>query len=292
MTEARTAAAPSASASAQPGILPHAGLRPSVRTGPLAGVYAGNVSSVFMRGLRVIAKSNWLIILTGFFEPVFYLASMGIGMGAIIGGVSFHGQEVPYGAYIAPALLATSAMNGALYDSTMNVFFKLKYGKVYDGMLATSLGPLDVTLGEIGLALFRGLLYAAGFLGILAMFGLLGSWTALLALPAVVLIAFGFAALGFAATSYVKTWPQLDLIWFAMLPMFLLSGTFFPLDVYPQWAQVVIQILPLWHGVDLLRQLTTGLIDASAWGHVAYFAGMAAIGVVVATRRIRDLFFR
>lgn len=289
-------AQPAEPSGAEPGaapapMLPHPGVRPEVRRGLLDGVYAGNIRSVLMRGLRVIAKNNWLIVLTGFFEPVFYLASMGIGMGALIGDVEYRGRAVEYAAYIAPALLATSAMNGALYDSTMNVFFKLRYAKLYDGMLATSLGPLDVTLGEMGLALFRGLLYAAGFMGVMAIFGLIGSWTAVLALPAVLVIAFAFAAVGFAITSHVSTWQQLDFVWLAMLPMFLLSGTFFPLEVYPAWAQWAIQAMPLWHAVDLLRQLTTGILDASAWIHLAYFAAMIALGVVIATRRVRRLFF-
>ena len=142
------------------------------RLRPLKSLYGGNTRAVFARGLRVIARNNYLIVLTGFFEPVFYLLSMGLGLGALIGTVEFYGVEVPYAAFIAPALMAVSAMNGALYDSTMNVFFKMRYGKLYDQMLATSLGPLDVALGEILLALFRGLLYASGFMVVTTLLGL------------------------------------------------------------------------------------------------------------------------
>ena len=103
------------------------------------------------------ASTNWVVVLSGFFEPIFYLLSLGIGLGSLIGAVrTSTGNEIPYAAFIAPALLAVSAMNGAIYDSTWNVFFKMNFGKLYEGMLSTCLGPLDVALGEILLALLRG----------------------------------------------------------------------------------------------------------------------------------------
>ncbi len=260
--------------------------------GPLRGLYGGNTRSVIARGLRVIARNNWLIVLTGFFEPVFYLLSMGLGLGALIGAVEFYGNEVPYAAYIAPALMAVSAMNGALYDSTMNVFFRLRYGKLYDQMLSTSLGPLDVALGEIALALFRGLLYATGFMAVTTLLGLNLSWTAVLAIPAALVVAFGFAAVGLAATSFMKSFQHLDMVFFVMLPMFLLSATFFPITVYPEAVQWVIMAMPLWHAVDMIRQLTTGLIQPSIWGHLAYFGVMIAVGTTAATARLKALFLR
>ncbi|MDO5677187.1 MAG: ABC transporter permease [Propionibacteriaceae bacterium] len=259
---------------------------------PLRGLYGGRTHAVVARGMRVIARNNWLIVLTGFFEPVFYLLSMGLGLGGLIGGVEFYGREVPYAAYIAPALMAVSAMNGAMYDSTMNVFFKMRYGKIYDQMLSTSLGPMDVALGEIIMALFRGLLYASGFMVVTTLLGLNLSWTALLAIPAALIVAFGFASLGLAATSYMKSFQHLDVVWFAMIPMFLLSATFFPISVYPEWAQWVIMAFPLWHGVDMIRQLTTGMIQPSMWAHIAYFAVMILLGVTLATRRLKALFLR
>jgi lipooligosaccharide transport system permease protein len=262
------------------------------RLRPLKSLYGGNTRAVFARGLRVIARNNYLIVLTGFFEPVFYLLSMGLGLGALIGTVEFYGVEVPYAAFIAPALMAVSAMNGALYDSTMNVFFKMRYGKLYDQMLATSLGPLDVALGEILLALFRGLLYASGFMVVTTLLGLNLAWTALLAIPAALIVAFGFAAVGLAATSFMKSFQHLDLVYFVMLPMFLLSATFFPIDVYPEAVQGVIKALPLWHAVDMIRQLTTGLIQPTIWGHLAYFGAMILLGVTAATLRLRALFLK
>jgi lipooligosaccharide transport system permease protein len=216
---------------------------------------------------------------------------MGIGLGALIGAVETStGLVVSYAAFIAPALLAVSAMNGAIYDSTWNVFFKLNYGRLYEGMLSTSLGPLDVALGETLYALLRGLVYASGFLIIMQFAGLNLSWTAILALPAVVLIAFGFASLGMAVTSYMKAFQHMDWIQFVMLPMFLFSATFYPISVYPEWVQAIVQALPLWHGVELVRGLTTGALHPGMLGHVAYYIVMIAIGLLLTTRRLRALF--
>jgi lipooligosaccharide transport system permease protein len=166
----------------------------------------------------------------------------------------------------------------------------MQYSKLYNGMLSTSLGPLDVAIGEISLALLRGLMYAAGFLVVMQVLGLNLSWTALLALPAVLLIAFGFASLGMAITSYMKTFQQMDWIQFVLLPMFLFSATFYPITVYPEPIQYVVQALPLWHGVELLRGLTTGALSIAMVWHVLYFVVMVAIGMVFTTNRLKALF--
>jgi lipooligosaccharide transport system permease protein len=254
------------------------------------GLSAGNAKAVIERGLRATMSNNYLIILSGFFEPVFYLFSMGVGLGAIIGTIEVDGTEVSYGAYIAPALLAVSAMNGAIYDSTWNVFFKLNFGKLYQTMLLTSLGPLDVAVGEITLALLRGGVYAVGFLIVMQSMGLVLSPLAILAIPAVLLIAAGFASIGMAFTSYMKTFQQMDWLPMVMLPMFLFSATFYPITVYPEGIQIMIQSFPLWHGVELIRMLTTGVVTPVIGVHIAYYVVMLAVGVVVVSRRLRKLF--
>jgi len=262
-----------------------------IRTGSGKALWAGNPHTVVQRGLIAARSSSWTVVLSGFFEPVFYLLSMGIGMGKLIGDIQLPGGEaIPYAAYIAPALLATSAMNGAIYDSTWNVFFKLNYGKLYEGMLSTSLGPLDVALGEILYAMLRGLLYATGFMVIMQLLGLNLAWTAIFAIPAVLVIAFGFASLGMAITSYMKTFQQMDWINFVLLPMFLFSATLFPITAYPQWVQGVIMAFPLWHGVELVRGLTTGVLTPAMWWHVLYFVVMIAVGLVFTAKRLRALF--
>jgi lipooligosaccharide transport system permease protein len=262
-----------------------------VRSRFLGSLYAGNARAVVARGALATRSTNYLIVLSGFFEPIFYLVSLGYGLSGFVGGVeTTTGQVVPYAAFIAPALLAVSAMNGAVYDSTWNVFFKMNYSKLYQGMLSTSLGPLDVAFGEIILALARGGAYAVGFLIVMQVLGLNLAYTAILALPAVLLIAFGFASLGMAITSYMKTFQQMDWIAFVMLPMFLFSATFYPITVYPEPIQWLVQALPLWHGVELIRGLTTGALSVAMLGHVLYYVVMIAIGLVFTTSRLKKLF--
>lgn len=268
------------------------GGRPGVRAW-LASNSSGNTRAVLERGFKVIRNQNWIIIVSGFFEPVFYLLSMGLGLGALIGTVvGPGGHPISYAAYIAPALLATSAMNGAIYDSTWNVFFKLRFAKLYAGMLATSLGPLDVAAGEILMALFRGLLYATAFTGVITVMGLVTSWWALAMIPVALLIALGFAALGMAVTSYFSTFQQMDWINIALLPMFMFSATLFPIDAFPEAVQWLVMALPLWHGVELMRQLSVGHFEASTAVHLGYFLVMSVLGVAFTTRRLRSLFLR
>ncbi len=264
--------------------------RPTPRLG---GLYGGNIRAVMERGFIAIARQNWIVVVAGFFEPLLYLLAMGFGLGGLVGTVQGpHGQAITYAAYIAPALLATSAMNGAVYDTTMNVFFKLNFGKIYLTMMQTSLGPLDVALGEILLALFRGMLYAIGFMLVITVLGLITSPWAILMVPAALLVSFCFASMGMAITSYLKTFQQLDLVTFFMLPMFLFSSTLYPISVFPRGVQIMIQILPLWHAVELMRQLAFGAASWMTVAHIAYFVALAVVGVVVASRRLRALFLR
>lgn len=257
----------------------------------LSSLYARNARSVVYRGVLASKSSNAIVIVSGFFEPVFYLLALGLGLGSLIGTVqTADGVDVPYAAFIAPALLAVAAMNGAVFDSTWNVFFKIKFAKLYEGMLATTLGPLDVALGEITLALARGGLYAAGFMIVMQVLGLNLSLTAVLAIPAVLLIAFGFASVGMAITSYLKTFQQMDWINFILLPMFLFSATLYPITVYPEAVQWFVMAMPLWHGVELVRGLTTGVLGPLMLVHVLYYVVMVVAGLVFTTKRLRALF--
>ena len=254
-----------------------------------AGNYVGRAHALLLRSATA-SRRTWVAFVSGFFEPIFYLLALGQGLGSLVGSVEGPGGvPISYAAFIAPGLLAASAMNGAVFDSTYNVFFKLKYARLYDAMLATPLGPIDIALGEIGWALIRGGLYALAFLTALAGFGLLVSWWALLALPAALVIAFAFAAVGMAATSFMRSWQDFDLVALVILPMFLFSTTFYPITVYPRWLQMIIECLPLYHAVELMRGLTTGVVGPALLGHLAYFAVMILIGVALAARRLKAL---
>jgi lipooligosaccharide transport system permease protein len=239
---------------------------------------------LFERNLMVYRRS-WMVIVSGFFEPLFYLFSLGLGLGHYVGRV----DGVPYAAFIAPGLLAASAMNGAVFDSTINIFFKLRYGKVYDAILVTPMGPTDVALGEGAWALFRGLLYATGFIVTAAALGLIHSWWALLALPSTVVIGFSFAGIGMAAATFMRSWQDFDLIQLVQLPMFLFSTTFYPLSIYPVAVQWIVRVSPLYHAIELVRSLTLGTVGWSSLSHLAYLLFLGAVGMAIARRRMAGL---
>jgi lipooligosaccharide transport system permease protein len=256
------------------------------------GLYAGRARMLVHRAV-LVNKRAWMTVFSGFFEPIFYLIALGVGFGKLVSHVvGPGGAPISYVAFVAPALLASSAMNGAVLDSTFNVFHKLKYAKLYDSILVTPLGPADIALGEISWALLRGALYAAGFLLVMAVAGLLTSPWALLALPAALLIALAFASIGMAATTFLRSWQDFDLVQLAIMPMFFFSTTFYPLSVYPRPLQLAVECFPLYHGVTLMRQLTTGYVDWGSLGHVGYFVVMAVIGAAWAARRLKKLLLR
>jgi lipooligosaccharide transport system permease protein len=185
-------------------------------------------------------------------------------------------------------MLAASAMNGAVFEST-NIFFKLKYGKTYDGVLATPVEPIDVASGEIGWTLARGSMYAAAFMLVMTVMGLMESPLAILAFPATILIGFAFGAVATASVTYMRTWQDLDLVGFITLPLFLFSATFYPLDVYPPALQVVAWFSPLYHGVVLVRGLTLGVLSWTMLINVAFLAAMGIAGSIVTARRVTKM---
>lgn len=229
----------------------------------------------------------WKVVFSGFFEPVFYLFAVGIGLGAHVGDVVLPGgQAVTYAAFVAPALMAASAMNGAVIETTFNIFFKLQFGKVYEGILTTPMQPTDIAIGEIGWALLRGLLYSTAFVGVMWGLGMTESGLAIFAVPAATLVGFAFGAGGLAAATWMKSWQDFDLVTLVTMPLFLFSGTFFPIDVYPSWLQWVVKLSPLYHGNELLRGFTLGVVDWTMLGHATFLLVMGLIGATIAARRL------
>lgn len=180
-------------------------------------------------------------------------------------------------------------MNGAVLDATNDVFFKFKHAKLYDVMLATPLGPLDVALGEITWATIRGALYAVGFLVDLAALGVLTSLWSLLMLPAALLICFGFASVGMAGATFMRSWQHLEYVQLVLVPMFLFSTTFSPLTVYPAALRVLVQVFPLSHGVEMMRTLAVGPPTLATMAHASYFVAMTIVGFAIVTRRLGRL---
>jgi lipooligosaccharide transport system permease protein len=254
--------------------------------------YSGRPQQVLLRNWLSFKSSAWIAVISGFFEPVLYLLSFGYGIGELVGNISTTTGNISYAAYIAPGLLATSAMNGAMFDSTWNVFFKLNESRLYKAMLATSLGPLDVALGEIAWALMRGGIYATAFTLVLAGLGLVTSWWALLAVPAAIIVAFGFASFGMAITSYMKSHHQMNFFEIFLLPMFLFSGAFYPLTVFPGWAQAIIKALPLGQGIELVTKAMAGNFGIGLLVNVTYFIVMICAGLFFTTKRLNALFMK
>ncbi len=260
-----------------------------------------SVASVFSalpgrRGLRLMERHArlyrrlWLVVASGAAEPAFYLLSVGVGVGALVGDVAGPGGHlVPYRAFVAPGLLAVSALNGALNDSTFNVYGRLKFEKLYDAVLTTPLGAQDVALAEIGWAVLRGVIYSVSFLIVMAVMGLIRSPWAVLALPCAALVSFATAAIGVWLTTFMKSWQNFEYVMLVAVPMFLFSGTFYPLSVYPHVIGAIVAWSPLYQGVVILRDLVLGAPSVDLVWRAGYLIALGALGLALAGRRIGKL---
>lgn len=235
----------------------------------------------------------WLVILSGFFEPLLYLLSIGVGVGALVGDLTLPGgRTITYAAFVAPAMLASSAMSGALSETTFNFFSKIKYMKLYDGVLATPVRPFEIALGELSWAMARGAIYSAGFLAVMVGMGLTSAGWALLAFPAALLVGFAFGGLGMALATFMRSWQDFDLMASVQYALFLFSGTFVPASSYPAVLRVLVELTPLYQSVELVRGITTGSVGWGALGNAAYLVAATAVGLAIAGRRVGRLLLR
>jgi lipooligosaccharide transport system permease protein len=232
-------------------------------------------SRMWLRDVTLYRASWQRNVLPNFFEPVLYLLSIGLGLGLYVGRQM---GGVDYAVFIAPGLAAAAAMNGAVFETTFNVFVKLRFAKLYDAVITTPLEPEDVAVGELAWAVTRSLIYGGAFLAVMAVLGLVRSPLALLAPLAFVLVGLSFALLGLIYTSLI---PQIDLYSFFftlfITPLFLFSGIFFPIDTLPAVAQPIAWATPLHHGVELLRALALTGTLTGAGGHALWLLGFAAV---------------
>jgi lipooligosaccharide transport system permease protein len=238
-------------------------------------------------------RGYWWVLVSGFFEPLLYLASIGVGVGHLVGNVALpHGRTVTYAAFVAPAMLAWSAMNGTMSESTYQFYAKLREQKLFDAVLATPVTPFEVALGELVWSIVRGVIYAAAFLGIMVSVKLTAIVPALVALPATVLAGCAFGGLGCALATLARSWQDFDFISLALFAMLLFSGTFAQVDQYPVGMRLVVEALPLYHAVELIRGITTDTPLSGLLGHVVYLAATAVVGLTVAGRRMSALLCR
>lgn len=231
-----------------------------------------------------------LLIVSGFAEPVLYLLSLGWGVGRLVGQVHVGGQTLPYLTFLAPALVGASAMNGALGETTVNFFAKLKYYRHYTPILNTPVNPGEIAVGELTWSVVRGGLYGAVFLLGLVVTGTARSPLALAAFPVVLLISACFGALGLATSSYMRGWPDFEYVGGAQFALFVFSGTFVPVSAYPGALQAIVPVTPLYQGVVLMRGIMLGQLSWSLLAHAAYLIALCAVAMVIAARRLRRLF--
>lgn len=242
-----------------------------------------------LRRKYLIYRNSWIAFLTGFTEPLFYLLSIGVGVGALVGGFEVDGRAVDYVDFVAPGMLAASAMNGALFDSTFNFYHDLKFGRIYEQWLATPMSPGDVVRGELAWTLVRGSIYSTVFWLAMVGFGMVASPLAVLALPATLLITSAFSALGMALTTFMRSFQDFDYINLATMPMLLFSGTFFPVTELPGPVRWVMEATPLYRGVVLCRELCLGQVGTGAAVSVVYLLALTALGFIVVRRRVASL---
>lgn len=245
---------------------------------------------VFEHNVYVYRRTWRGTLFQTFLTPVLFLAAMGLGLGGLIdrqAGAALGG--VPYLVFLAPGLLAAQAMQTAAFENTFPVMARTTWQKTYDAMLATPLRVRDLLLGDLGWSAARLFFVAAAFLAVMALFGAVPSPSALLALPAAVLTGFAFAAPIFAFSATQRNVTLFNALFrFGITPLFLFSGTFFPVDRLPPLIQPVAYVTPLYHGVSLTRALSLGTLDTTAGLiHVSVLATFSIAGVVAGAITLR-----
>lgn len=237
----------------------------------------------------VVYRKTWKIgFLPPLLEPLFYLLAFGVGLSALVGAVHYQGAQVPYLTFIAPGLLAVNIMNNAFFETTYASFVRMVYQKTFHAMLATPLSLEEIIVGEIAWGATKSLIASALMLAVVSAFGLVSYPEGLAILPVAVLGGLAFAAAGMAFTAIVPNIEMFNLPLFLFVtPMFLFSGTFFPLDTLPLWAQRAALAFPLTHLVGLTRAATLGRLGPAVWGSLAYLAAFTLALVPFAVVRMR-----
>jgi len=234
----------------------------------------------------LVNRRLWLIFFVGILEPILFLLSIGIGVGDLVGKIAGPGgQLVSYRDFVAPGLMATAAMNAAVFDTTIIFLIKLKYWKIFDSMLATPLRPTDVVAGEIAWSVLRGVIYAVFFYVTMLVLGVTHSWQAIFLIPAAALVSWAFSGAGAAGASFMRSYYDFDFMSVVIIPSFLFSGVFFELSRYPTWVATIVRVSPLYQGVALMRDLSFGHAGLGSVAHAAYLAAMGSFGLWLATRR-------
>ncbi len=243
---------------------------------------------VWWRNVTVYRHTWVLNILPNFFEPLLYLLGMGVGLG-------FYMQDgidgANYLAFIGPGLLAAAAMNGAVFETTYNMYVKMYFAKLYDAFLCTPAQIQDIAIGELMWAVTRSAIYGLGFLSVLvgltiAGYPVLTSWTAIFLFPAALLIGLMFGLIGQLFTSSIRSIDLYSYFYTLFItPLFLFSGIFFPVERFPYGEEVAF-FTPLHHGVRLCRALASGEITSDVWISAGWMLLVSAVLLAVVPKRL------
>lgn len=250
------------------------------------------------RALRVVEanarfyRKTWRgSVISTFLSPILFLLAMGVGLGTLVGDVDLgNGQTATYLAFVAPGLLAATAMQTGAGDGAWPVMAGLKWRKSYHAAVSTPVGSRDLVTGHLGWVSIRLTFVLVVYAVAIWAFDALPLGRALLAVGPAVLTGLAFAA---ATTAYAASLENdtglSNMFRFGIVPLFLFSGTFFPISQLPDWMEPVAYATPLWHGVSMSRSLALGVPTAiPAWISVAYLVVMFAIGAALAVRRFRE----
>ena len=245
-----------------------------------------SASDVIVRNARVSWRSWRASFFLSVLSPVMFLSAMGLGLGSLVNaGRTFGG--VDYLSFFATGILASSAMQSGVFTATYPILSKIMWQRNYEAILASPLSVREIFLGELGWAGVTLAQLSIPFFAVMAVMGIFDSWTSLLAIPVAILVGMSCftPVMAFTATRQTDeayTW----LFRFVVTPLFLLSGTFFPISELPVWGRVIAQATPLFHGVELIRQLTIYDLEPSAVWHIAYLATLLIAGTIVGIRNL------
>jgi lipooligosaccharide transport system permease protein len=241
-------------------------------------------ASVWLRNFRVFSKLWRGALLPTFIDPFLYLLAMGFGLGTYVA----HINGIPYKDFIAPGLIASAAMWSSAFETTYNVYFRMNELRLYDNVLATPVEVQDLVAGDLAWSATRATVYGIVVLAVIAIFGLVSSWWALLIPPFVFLGGLCFSVIGYAFTTLI---PKIDLYSYfftlGITPMFLFSGIFFPFNQLPGWVEVVAWFMPLYHLVEITRGLATGPDALSILGNSVWLLAVSALLFTIPVRALR-----
>jgi len=243
---------------------------------------------VWQRNLTVYRQSWQISFIPPLFEPLFYLLAFGVGLSGLVGNIRYGGAEISYVRFIAPSLIAITVMNSSFFENTYGSFVRMYYQKTFDAMMATPLTVEEIITGEILWGATKAVIATAIMMIVISFFGLIRYPEGFLLLPLALLGGFAFGSAGMVCTAMVPGIELFNLpVFLFITPMFLFSGTFFPVENLPGWAQTTAGFLPLTRLVDLSRAVTTGRIDAGLLPGIGYLVVFAAMAFPLALMKMR-----